>query len=75
VSLLFGISYACNLIKESVNCVYIDQIRIHFIAEYLDDLFRFTLSQESMVYMNTYQLLSDRLDQQCGYNRRVYTAG
>ncbi len=63
MSLLFRIGYSCNLVNKSVCRIDIDQISVHLVSEYFDDLFGFTFSQETVVNMNTYQILADRLDQ------------
>ena len=75
MSLFFRIGNAGNLVNESVSCIDIDQIRVHLVAEYFDNLFRFTLTQETVVDMNTDEILADCLDQKSSDNRTVNTAG
>ena len=53
-----------QLVQETVHCVYIDQVGIHLVAEHLDHLFRFSLPQETVVYVDAGELLTHRLDQQ-----------
>ena len=65
VSLLLRIADACKFVQETVHCIHIDQVRIHLITENLDDLLGFSLAKQSVVDMNRYQLLADRLDQEC----------
>ena len=75
VSLLLGVRNACQLIQETVYCVDIDEICVHLIAEYLDDLFRLALAKKAVVYVNGNQLLADCLDQKRGYYRGINTSG
>ena len=64
-----------QLVQETVHRVDIDQVGIHLVAEHLDHLFRFSLPQQAVVYMDAGELLTHRLDQQGGYHRRVHPAG
>ena len=59
MSLLFGIRDACELVKETVNRVDIDEVCVHLVAEYSDDLLGLALSEEAVVYVYGNQLLAD----------------
>ncbi|KAF5028419.1 hypothetical protein DSECCO2_659210 [anaerobic digester metagenome] len=62
LSLLLGIADSSQFIKEAVNGINIDEVCIHLIFENSDYLFRFTLSQEAMIDMDTYKLFADGFD-------------
>ena len=69
MALLLGIIYTGQLIQEAVHCVHVNQVGIHFIAEDLDNLFRFAFAQQAMVDMYTDKLLPDGFNQQSSYDR------
>ena len=72
----YGIEHKSpQFIEEAVHCVNINKVCIHFVTENTNNLFRFAFTKETVVYMYTYQLLSDCFDQQSCYYRRVNTAG
>ena len=75
VSLLLRIGNTCELVKETIHRVNIDQICIHLVPEDLDDLLRLALAQKAMIDMHANELLADRLDQKRGDNRGINTAG
>ncbi len=74
-SLFFRLGNTCQLVEKTVYRIYIDEIGVHLVAEHLDDLLRLALAQQAVVDMDTYQIFADRLDQQRGNDRAVYTAG
>ena len=74
VPFLFGIAHSHKLIKETVDCVHINQVRIHLVAEYFDDLLGLAFSKEAVIDMHADQLLADRLDQQRRNDGRIHTA-
>ena len=71
---LLRLGNTCELIKESVYCININQISIHLVFENLNDLFRLTFSEQSMIYMYANELFSDCFYKQSCNNRTVYTA-
>ncbi len=70
-----GIGYAGQFVEEAVHRIHVDQIGAKLFTEHLDDLFRFTFAQQTMVDVHAYELLSDGFDQQRRGNGRVNTAG
>ena len=71
----FGIGDTGQLVQETVHGVHIDQVGVHFVTEDLDHLLRLPFSEQTVVYMNTDQLLANGLDQQGGHHGRVHAAG
>ena len=69
LSLCLRIFYACQFIKEPICSVHINKICIHLIAEHFNHLLRLTLTKQTMINMDTYQLLANRFDQKCCNNR------
>ena len=55
--------------------IHVDQIGIQAVLEHLDDTFGFVLTHQTMVDMDTDQLLADCLDQQGGNHTGVNAAG
>ena len=62
LALLLRLSHVLQLIQEAVNRIYIDQVGIHLIAEYLYHLLRLALAQKTVIYVNANQLLSNCLN-------------
>ena len=52
LALLLWIGYPCQLVKETVSRIYINKVGIQLIAEYTNHLFGFTLTQQTVIYMN-----------------------
>ena len=75
LALLFGVGDARQLVEEAVYRVDIDEVRVHLVAEHLDDLLGLTLAEQSVVDVDTDELFADRLDQQRRDDRAVYAAG
>ena len=75
MSLLFGIGDACELVKEAVHCIDINEVCVHLVAENLDDLLGLALAKEAVVDVNGNELLADCLDQKRGYYRGIYASG
>ncbi len=75
VSLLLRIRNTCQLVEETVNRVYIDEVSVHLVAENLDDLLGLALAKEAMVYVNRNQLLADSFDQQGSNYRGINASG
>ena len=75
VSLFLGIGDACQLVQEAVCRVDINEVGIHLVAEYLDNLLGLALAEQSVVDMYTYQVLADRFDQESCDDGGIYTAG
>ena len=75
LSLGLRVGNAGQLVQETVDGIHIDQVCIHLVAEYFYDLLGLTLSKQTVVHMDTYQLFADGLDQKCCYYRRVHSAG
>ena len=74
LSLLLGIGDARELVEEPVHAVGIDKGRTQLFSEYLDDLFRLSLSQKAVVDVHADELLAYRLDQKRGDYRAVHAA-
>ena len=74
LALFFGLGNACELVEEAIHGVDIDEVRVHLIAEHLDNLLGLALAEESVVHVYADELLTDRLDEQGGDNGAVYTA-
>ena len=70
----FGIGNPGQLVKEPIHGIHIDQVRVHFIPENLDNLFRLALAQQAVVDVHADQLLADGLDQQGGHHAGVHAA-
>ena len=75
LTLFLGLGNIRELIEEAVNSVNIDQVRVHLVAEHLDDLLGLAFAEQSVVDVDAYELLADRLDQQRRDNGAVYAAG
>ena len=75
LALLLGISDSGELIKEAVSCVDIDKVRVHLVAEDLDDLLGLALAQKAVVDVDADELLADGLDEQRCNDGGVNTAG
>ena len=75
LALLLRFCHAGQLIQKAVDCIHIDQIRVHLVAEYLDDLLRFALTQQTVIHVDAYKLLPDRANQKRRYNGRIHAAG
>ena len=66
LALLFRVADACELIKEAVHRIHIDEVRVHLSAEHGDHLLRFALAQKAVVHMYADELLADCPDEQRG---------
>ena len=75
LALLFGLGDAGELVEEAVDRVDIDEVRVHPVAEHLDDLLGLALAEQSVVNVDADELLADSLDQQGGDDRAVHAAG
>ena len=75
VSLLLGIRDACQLIQEAVGSIYVDEVGVHLITEYFDNLLGLALAEQSVVDMYTNEVLADGLDQEGCNDGGIYTAG
>ena len=75
LALLFGVGHAGQLIQEAVRGVHVDQVRLHLLAEDLDDLFGLALAEQAMVDVDAGELLADGTDQQSRDDRGVHAAG
>ena len=73
-SLLLGLADACQLVKEPVGGIHIDQIGVHLVAEDLNNLLGLTLAQQTVVYVDANQLLANGLDQHGGNHRGIHAA-
>ena len=72
---LFRIRHISQFAKEAVYSIYINEVCLHFITEYLNNLFRFAFTKQAMVYVYAGQLIADGTNQECCNNRGVYTTG
>ena len=71
----FRLCHTGKLVQETVNCIDIDQICIHLVAENLDYLLWFSLAQQAVIDMHTGQPVPYGADQQGGDDRRIDPAG
>ena len=67
LSLLFRIRNAFQLAEETLRGIHINQVCMQLVLEYLDYAFRLIFTHQAVVYMHTYQLLTDSLDQHSGH--------
>ena len=66
--LLLRLCNACKLIEKAVHSIDVDEICIHLMPEYLDNLLWLTFPEKTMIDMNAYKILSDSLYQKsCDY--------
>ena len=65
LSLLLRIADPCQLVKEAVCSIYINEVGSELVAENFDDLLALALTHKTMVDMNACQLLADSLDKKC----------
>ena len=65
----------CQLVKEPVHGVHINEVRVHLVAEHLDNLLRLSLAKQAMVHMNADQLLADGFNQQRRHYAGIHAAG
>ena len=68
-ALLLRIAHTCQFIQKTVDGIHIDQVGTQLVPEYTDNLFWLAFAEQTMVHVNAYQLVTDGLDQQSGYNR------
>ena len=61
-SLRLRIFHSCQFIQETIGCIHINKIRIHLVTEHFYYLLRLAFTKQTMIYMNTYQLLTNCLD-------------
>ena len=73
-TLLLRFADPSKLIKETIDCVDINQVRSQLVTEHLHHLLRLTLSQQAMVHVNAGQLIADRADQKSGHNGGIHAA-
>lgn len=71
---MLGLRDACKFVKKAVDCVHIDKVCIHLIAEHLDDLLGFPLSQKPVIDVHTDEIFADRLDEQRRNDGRIHPA-
>ena len=71
----FGFIDTCELIKEAVGCVDVDQIHIEGFGEDLLNIFGFIFAQESMVDENACQLFTDGFVDESRHDAGVNAAG
>ena len=64
-----------QFVQEPVHSVHINEVRIHLVAEHLDDLLRLSLAQQAVVHMDADKLLADGLNEQRRHHRGVHAAG
>ena len=70
-----GVGDARQLVEKTIDGIHIDEIRVHFVPEDLDDLLRLTFAQKTVVDVDADQLLADGLDQQRGHHAGIHAAG
>ena len=75
LALGFRICHTGQLIQEAINSINVNQVSVHLIAEHFNHLFRFTLTEQTMVNVHANELLADGLDQQSSDDGRVDTTG
>ena len=75
VALLLRRAHARELVEEAVDRVDIDEVRVHLIAEHLDDLLGLALAQETVVDVHADELLAHRLDEQRRDHGGIHAAG
>ena len=75
LALGLGLFDACELIEETIHRIYVDEIRIHFIAEDLDDLLGFSFTEKTVIDVYTDEILADRFDEERGNDGAVHAAG
>ena len=61
LTLLFRIVLPFKFTDEQLTRVAVDQFYVELVAERLDDLFRFALTQQTVIHEDTSELLTDRL--------------
>ncbi len=75
LALCLGLRNSGESIEEAVGRINVNEVGIELLAEDLYDLLGLTLAEETVVNMNTGELLADSLDQQSCNNGRIHTAG
>ena len=75
LALGLGIGNAGEPIEEAVDCVDINEVGVHLIAEHLDDLLGLAFAKQTVIDVDTDELLADRLDQQRRDDGAVNAAG
>ena len=68
-SLCFGVLNTCEFIEETVDSININEVCVHLVLKYSDNLFGLALTEKSVVYVYANKLLADSLYKKCGYNR------
>ena len=66
---------AGEFIEKTVDRVHIDEVRVHPVAEHLDDLFGFALAQKPVVDVHADEIFADSSDEERGDDGRVHPAG
>ena len=73
-ALLFGFGHARELIQEAVDRVDVDEVRVHLVAEHLDDLLRLALAQKPVIDVHAHEVFADCLDEQSRHDGRIHPA-
>ena len=69
------IGHARELVKKTIHGVHIDEVRVHLVAEYVDDLFGLALAEKPVVDVDTGELPADGLDEKRRDDGRIDAAG
>ena len=74
-SLALGIGNTCEQVEEAIGRIDINKVGIELISEHLNDILGFIFTHQTVVDMNTDQLLTDCLYQKGGNHRGIYATG
>ena len=72
--LLLRIGDPSQLVQKTVHGVHVDQVGIHLMAENIYHLLRLALAQETVIDMDTGELLANGFDEQGGHHGGVHAA-
>ena len=69
LTLCFRVINTCKLVEETVCSIDVYKVSIKLITKNFNNLFTFSLTHQTMVYMHAKQLLADCFDKKCRNNR------
>ena len=75
LALFLRLGHAGEEIEEAIGRVHVNQVRVHLMAEYVDDLLALALAHQPVIDMHADELLADGLDQKRRDDGRVHAAG
>ena len=73
--LLLRVRDPCKFVEEAVCGIHIYEVCLHLVPEDVDDLLGLSLTEETVIYVNACEVLSDGFDEKCSHYGGVYTAG